>query len=86
MNEESSYEPDQSSRPHFELEGYFKGEFRKYPLADYREVGPSALYPLDFTFVCPTEVLTSQTQLKIYSTQLSGLGMSVDSVFVHKAG
>ncbi|MBP1695814.1 MAG: peroxiredoxin-2-like [Deltaproteobacteria bacterium] len=44
--------------PDFELEGYFTGQFSKYKLSDYRKKWVLLLfYPLDFTFVCPTEVL-----------------------------
>ena len=73
--------------PHFELEGYFKGEFRKYQLADYRGKWVILLfYPLDFTFVCPTEVLNfSDAVEKFTPLNCQVLGMSVDSVFVHKA-
>jgi peroxiredoxin (alkyl hydroperoxide reductase subunit C) len=44
--------------PDFELEGYSNGQFSKYKLSDYGKKWVLLLfYPLDFTFVCPTEVL-----------------------------
>ena len=43
--------------PDFELEGYYKGEFKNYTLSDFKGKWTILLfYPLDFTFVCPTEV------------------------------
>lgn len=73
--------------PDFELEGYFKGDFKKYTLSGYRGKWVILLfYPLDFTFVCPTEVLNfsdAAGQLNKLNCQIFGL--SVDSPFVHKA-
>ena len=44
--------------PNFELEGYFRGDFKTYKLSDFQGKWVILLfYPLDFTFVCPTEVL-----------------------------
>ena len=73
--------------PGFELEGYFNGQFSKYKLSDYRGKWVLLLfYPLDFTFVCPTEVLNFSTAAEKF-TKLNChiLGISVDSKFVHKA-
>jgi len=73
--------------PDFELEGYFNGEFQRYKLSDYRGRWVILLfYPLDFTFVCPTEVLNfskAATDLTKLNCQI--FGISVDSKFVHKA-
>ena len=73
--------------PNFELEGYFRGEFRKYKLLDYKGKWVILLfYPLDFTFVCPTEVLNfSEAADKLADLNCQIFGISVDSVFVHKA-
>ena len=73
--------------PDFELEGYFKGQFEKYKLSDYRGKWVILLfYPLDFTFVCPTEVLNFSAAAEQF-TKLNCqiFGISVDSVYVHKA-
>ncbi len=75
------------SAPEFELEGYFKGDFRSYRLSDYRGKWVILLfYPLDFTFVCPTEVLNFSNASEVFG-QLNCqiFGISVDSKFVHKA-
>jgi peroxiredoxin (alkyl hydroperoxide reductase subunit C) len=73
--------------PDFELEGYFNGQFNKYHLSDYRGKWVILLfYPLDFTFVCPTEVLTfSACAEKFTSLNCQIFGISVDSIYVHKA-
>lgn len=73
--------------PTFDMEGYFKGEKRRYNLSDYK--GKWTLlffYPLDFTFVCPTELVELSKRHKDFedlNTQI--LGISVDSVYSHEA-
>jgi peroxiredoxin (alkyl hydroperoxide reductase subunit C) len=73
--------------PDFELEGYFNGQFNKYKLSDFRKKWIILLfYPLDFTFVCPTEVLNfSAAAEKLNKLNCQIFGISVDSTFVHKA-
>ena len=76
-----------NSAPDFELEGYFKGDFKKYRLSHYRGKWVILLfYPLDFTFVCPTEVLNfSNAAEQFDQLNCQIFGISVDSKFVHKA-
>src|SRR5512136_3035304 len=73
--------------PDFELEGYFNGQFSKVKLIDYRKRWILLLfYPLDFTFVCPTEVLNfSAATEDLGKINCQIFGISVDSVYVHKA-
>ena len=73
--------------PDFELEGYFKGEFKKYKLSDYRGKWVILLfYPLDFTFVCPTEVINFSAAAEQFAKiNCQILGISIDSSYVHKA-
>ena len=73
--------------PDFELDGYFKGQLEKYKLSQYRGKWVLLLfYPLDFTFVCPTEVLNfSAAAERLSKLNCQIFGISVDSVFVHKA-
>lgn len=73
--------------PEFELEGYFNSEFKKYKLSDSRGKWVLLLfYPLDFTFVCPTEVLNFSKGAKEFEERnCQVLGISVDSKFTHKA-
>ena len=73
--------------PDFELEGYFNGQISQYKLSDYRKKWVLLLfYPLDFSFVCPTEVLNfSAAAEKFCGLNCQIFGISVDSVYVHKA-
>jgi peroxiredoxin (alkyl hydroperoxide reductase subunit C) len=73
--------------PDFELVGYYNGEFKKYKLSDYRGKWVILLfYPLDFTFVCPTEVLNfSDAADELVKLNCQIFGISVDSQYVHKA-
>jgi peroxiredoxin (alkyl hydroperoxide reductase subunit C) len=73
--------------PDFELEGYFNGQISRYKLSDYRKKWVLLLfYPLDFSFVCPTEVLNfSAAAEKFCGLNCQIFGISVDSVYVHKA-
>ena len=73
--------------PDFELEGYSNGQFSKYKLSDYRKKWVLLLfYPLDFTFVCPTEVLNfSAAAENLAKLNCQIFGISVDSIYVHKA-
>jgi alkyl hydroperoxide reductase subunit AhpC len=63
------------------------GEFKEISLADYR--GKHVLlffYPLDFTFVCPTEIIAfSEAIAKFEALGVAVLGCSVDSHFSHLA-
>src|SRR5665811_577106 len=44
--------------PEFALEGVLNGKFHTYRLSDYKGKWVILFfYPLDFTFVCPTEIL-----------------------------
>ena len=73
--------------PDFEMEGYENGAFKTYRLSDYRGHWVLLLfYPLDFTFVCPTEVLNFSASAAVFSElNCQILGVSVDSAYVHKA-
>ena len=51
--------------PAFKGDAAFKGEFKQVSLADYK--GKWLIfffYPLDFTFVCPTEVTSLSDQIE----------------------
>lgn len=73
--------------PDFTVEGYFKGGIKKYSLSDYKGKWKILFfYPLDFTFVCPTELVELSErhgEFEKLNTQI--LGISVDSVHSHKA-
>jgi peroxiredoxin (alkyl hydroperoxide reductase subunit C) len=73
--------------PDFSLDGYMSGDFKTFKLSDYKGKWVMLLfYPLDFTFVCPTEVLAfSKMAPEFAKRNCQLLGVSVDSKFVHKA-
>jgi alkyl hydroperoxide reductase subunit AhpC len=73
--------------PEFELQGYYNKKFETFKLSDYKGKWVFLLfYPLDFTFVCPTEVLAfSKMADEFRKLNCEIFGVSVDSQFVHKA-
>jgi len=73
--------------PAFTLEAVVGKEFKKISLSDYRGKWVVLFfYPLDFTFVCPTEIKGFNEHLKEFQ-KLNAvvLGASVDSKWSHKA-
>jgi len=72
--------------PDFEAEAVFDQEFINVKLSDYigKKYVILLFYPLDFTFVCPTEITAFSDRFAEFdelNTQV--LGISVDSVFSH---
>src|ERR1039457_572445 len=73
--------------PEFALEGVLNGKFHTYRLSDYKGKWVVLFfYPLDFTFVCPTEILAFNDQLdKFKALGAEVVGCSVDSEHTHRA-
>jgi peroxiredoxin (alkyl hydroperoxide reductase subunit C) len=73
--------------PDFTLDAVVGKEFKKINLADYRGKWVILFfYPLDFTFVCPTEIKGFNEHLKEFQKfNAVVLGASVDSKWSHKA-
>eukprot|EP00250_Pteridium_aquilinum_P028335 c36969_g1_i1 orf=585-1409(-) len=74
--------------PDFEAEAVLDQEFVKVKLSDYRGKKYVVLffYPLDFTFVCPTEITAfSDRYAEFEKLNTEVLGVSTDSVFSHLA-
>lgn len=73
--------------PDFNATAVIDQEFKTIKLSDYRgQYVVIFFYPLDFTFVCPTEVTAFSdrfSEFKEVGTQV--LGISVDSEFAHLA-
>ena len=71
--------------PDFEVCAYFEGEFQQIKLSNY--LGQYVVlffYPLDFTFVCPTEILAFSERVDdLKALNCAMLGCSIDSQFVH---
>ena len=73
--------------PDFELEALSDGDFKKVRLSSYRGKWVVLFFwPLDFTFVCPTEVTAFSEHVEDFE-QLGAqvLGGSTDSVYTHLA-
>lgn len=73
--------------PHFRLEGTQDGSFNWYDSNDHK--GKWVIlytYPLDFTFICPTEITGYSARFAEFE-KLSAVvfGLSTDSVHSHKA-
>jgi len=73
------------SAPDFELEAVLGKEFKKISLKDYRGKWVVLFfYPLDFTFVCPTEITAFSKRIKEFEAAGAViLGGSIDSKFSH---
>ncbi len=73
--------------PDFQSVAMVNGEFREVKLSDYK--GKFVLlffYPMDFTFVCPTEIIAFGDRLEEFQKLgCEVLGCSVDSQFTHLA-
>lgn len=66
---------------------YVKGEEKPLSSQDYAGKWHVLYwYPLDFTFVCPTEIRGFQTHLKEFADDaIDVIGVSTDSFFSHRA-
>ena len=73
--------------PDFTATAVVDQEFKDIKLSDYRgKYVVLFFYPLDFTFVCPTEVSAFSDRYEEFKTlNTEILGVSVDSVFSHLA-
>lgn len=73
--------------PSFSTEAVHNGAFKTVSLDDYKSRWLVLFfYPLDFTFVCPTEILAFSDRLDDFNRiEADVLGISVDSKFSHLA-
>ena len=73
--------------PSFTLDAVHNGEFTKISLSDYKGKWLVLFfYPLDFTFVCPTEILAFSDRYGDFKKLgAEVVGASVDSKFTHLA-
>lgn len=77
----------QKPAPIFEGTAVVNGEFKQLSLKDYRgKYVVFFFYPLDFTFVCPTEILAfSERIAEFRNINTEVIACSVDSHFTHLA-
>ncbi|CDS05373.1 Putative Peroxiredoxin [Lichtheimia ramosa] len=77
----------QKPAPEFTLPAVVDGEFKDVSLSDYK--GKYVVlfwYPMDFTFVCPTEILAFSDRVKEFEAlNTAVLAASCDSEFSHLA-
>ena len=74
--------------PDFEAQAVVDGQFKTVKLSDYQGKKYVALffYPLDFTFVCPTELHAFQQKYDEFAKRdVEVVGVSVDSHYSHFA-
>ncbi|XP_026479114.1 peroxiredoxin-like isoform X2 [Ctenocephalides felis] len=77
----------QSPAPHFEGMAVVNGDFKKISLTDYKgKYLVLFFYPLDFTFVCPTEIRAYSDAIgQFREIGAEVVGCSTDSHFSHLA-
>ena len=77
----------QKEAPDFSATAVVNEEFKPIKLSDYRgKYVVLFFYPLDFTFVCPTEIVAFSDRIKEFRDRgAEVLGCSTDSQFSHLA-
>ncbi|CAH2097042.1 unnamed protein product [Euphydryas editha] len=77
----------QKPAPDFAATAVVNGEFNQLKLADFHgKYVVLVFYPLDFTFVCPTELIAYSDKAKEFaSIDCQVIGVSTDSEFSHLA-
>lgn len=78
----------QAQAPDFTAEAVMPdGSTKELKLSDYKgKYVVLFFYPLDFTFVCPTEILAFSDRVKEFKDKgAEVIGVSVDSAFTHQA-
>jgi peroxiredoxin (alkyl hydroperoxide reductase subunit C) len=73
--------------PEFSEQAYVNGDFRNVKLTDHKGKWVVLFfYPLDFTFVCPTEIRSfAKHEAEFHKHGAVVIGASTDSVYSHKA-
>jgi len=74
--------------PNFKADAVVNGDFKEISLSDYKNKKYVVLffYPLDFTFVCPTELHAFQETVEEFQKRNAEvIGCSIDSKFSHFA-
>ena len=77
----------QKEAPDFTATAVVNEEFKQVKLSDYRgKYVVLFFYPLDFTFVCPTEIVAFSDRIKDFHDRgAEVVGCSIDSQFSHLA-
>ena len=77
----------QKPAPDFKAQAVENGAFREVTMSEYKgKYVVLFFYPLDFTFVCPTEIIAFSDKIAEFEKRnCQVLGCSVDSHFTHLA-
>ena len=77
----------QKPAPAFKAQAVVDGQFKEVSLEDYKgKYLVVYFYPLDFTFVCPTEIIAFSDRIKEFQEiNCEVVGVSTDSHFSHLA-
>lgn len=77
----------QKTAPDFQATAVVNGDFKQIKLSDYKGKWVVLFfYPLDFTFVCPTEITAFSDRIEEFQKLgAEVLGCSIDSQFSHLA-
>ena len=77
----------QKEAPDFTATAVVNEDFKQVKLSDYRgKYVVLFFYPLDFTFVCPTEIVAFSDRIQEFRERgAEVLGCSIDSQFSHLA-
>ncbi|ORX98479.1 thioredoxin-dependent peroxide reductase [Basidiobolus meristosporus CBS 931.73] len=77
----------QQAAPSWRAQAVVEGQFKELKLEDYNgKFLVMVFYPLDFTFVCPTELLAFSDRIKEFQELgVEVVGVSTDSEFSHLA-
>jgi alkyl hydroperoxide reductase subunit AhpC len=77
----------QQKAPHFQADAVFNNEFKQVSLDDYKGKWLVLFfYPLDWTFVCPTEIIAFSDRIADFKAiGAEVVGCSIDSKFSHLA-
>jgi len=77
----------QKPAPDFKGTAVVNGQFKEIKLSDYKgKYLVIFFYPLDFTFVCPTEIIAFSERIQEFrNINCEVIGVSTDSHFTHLA-
>ena len=77
----------QQNAPGFDLNAVANNEITQVSLSDFKDKWVCLFfYPLDFTFVCPTEIIAFSDRIKDFEKlNCQVLGASIDSAYTHLA-
>eukprot|EP00095_Tigriopus_kingsejongensis_P006663 snap_masked-scaffold363_size195477-processed-gene-0.33 protein:Tk06663 transcript:snap_masked-scaffold363_size195477-processed-gene-0.33-mRNA-1 annotation:"prx- prx- prx-3" len=77
----------QKPAPAFKAQAVVNGDFKEIQLSDFRgQYLVLYFYPLDFTFVCPTEIIAFSDRIQEFrDINCEVVGVSTDSHFSHLA-